>query len=72
MVPVGSRAVRTAIEEIQPLLGLHGHVHESPGAAKIGRTLCLNPGSEYAAGVLRGAIITLDNGQIRGYQFVSG
>ena len=42
--PVGSRAVREAIEKTQPLLGLHGHVHESPGAQKLGRTLCVNPG----------------------------
>lgn len=72
MIPVGSTAVKKAIKEIQPLLGLHGHVHESRGTVKIGRTLCINPGSEYAAGVLRGVIITLDKNRIKGYQFVSG
>ena len=72
MVPVGSTAVKKAIEKFQPLLGLHGHVHESRGTVKIGRTLCINPGSEYAAGVLRGVIISLDKNKIKGYQSVSG
>lgn len=72
MVPVGSTAVKKAIEKIQPLLSLHGHVHESRGTVKIGRTLCINPGSEYAASVLRGVIISLDKNRIKGYQFVSG
>ncbi|MEJ2744940.1 MAG: metallophosphoesterase [bacterium] len=72
MIPVGSTSVRSAIEEFQPLLGLHGHVHESRGAARIGRTLCLNPGSEYVASVLRGVIVKLAGEQIEGYQFVSG
>jgi Icc-related predicted phosphoesterase len=72
MIPVGSTSVRRAIEEFQPLLGLHGHVHESRGAARIGRTLCLNPGSEYVASVLRGVIVKLAGGRIESYQFVSG
>jgi Icc-related predicted phosphoesterase len=58
--PVGSTAVREAIEQSGPLLGLHGHVHESPAAQKVGRTLCVNPGSEYGDGILRGAIVDLD------------
>jgi Icc-related predicted phosphoesterase len=72
MIPVGSTAVRTAIEKNQPLLGLHGHIHESRGSAKIGRTLCLNPGSEYGEGILRGALITLDDGKVKSHQFTSG
>jgi len=51
---VGSSAVRDAIERHQPMLGLHGHIHESRGEVKIGRTVSLNPGSEYGEGVLRG------------------
>jgi uncharacterized protein len=70
MVPVGSTAVRAVIEEMQPLLGLHGHVHESRGAKTIGRTLCLNPGSEYSEGVLRGALVTLARDRVKGYQLV--
>jgi len=70
---VGSLAVRRSIEDAQPLLGLHGHVHESPGAEKLGRTLCLNPGSEYADGILRGAIVDLDEEKgVRRWQIVQG
>ena len=58
--PVGSTSVRTAIEPVQPLLGLHGHIHESRGAVRIGRTLALNPGSSYEEGVLQGTLTTLD------------
>ncbi len=59
IVPVGSHAVREAIKRYQPVLGLHGHIHESRGAQKIGRTLCVNPGSDYSSGVLRGVVIEL-------------
>jgi uncharacterized protein len=55
--PVGSTGVRQAIEEFKPLLGLHGHIHESGGEAKVGGTLCLNPGSEAAFGILRGYLV---------------
>lgn len=57
MHPVGSVSCREVIERHQPLMGLHGHLHESRGTVKIGRTLCINPGSEYTEGVLRGALI---------------
>jgi len=70
---VGSTAVREAIEKYQPILSLHGHIHESRGEAKIGKSLAINPGSEYSEGVLRGAIVTLSQKKgIKGYQFVSG
>jgi Icc-related predicted phosphoesterase len=72
LVPVGSTAVRQVIEEHQPLLSLHGHVHESRGAARIGGTLCLNPGSEYNAGVLRGVLVRLGPTTVEGHQFVTG
>ncbi|MHA1409314.1 MAG: metallophosphoesterase family protein [Candidatus Odinarchaeia archaeon] len=72
MIPVGSKAVRRAIEEYQPLLGLHGHIHEGKGTYQLGRTLCINPGSEYGEGILRGVLITLKNGKIDGYTFTSG
>jgi Icc-related predicted phosphoesterase len=68
----GSQSVRRSIETHQPLLGLHGHIHESSGAVKIGRTLCINPGSEYGEGILRGALITLCSGDIKAYQLTSG
>jgi uncharacterized protein len=72
MVPVGSKACRAAIEEHQPLLGLHGHLHESRGTYELGRTLCLNPGSEYTEGILRGALIELDGGKVKSHQFTAG
>jgi Icc-related predicted phosphoesterase len=72
IIPVGSTAVREAIERYQPLAGLHGHVHESRGVTRIGRTLCINPGSEYSEGVLRGVLLNLKDGRILSHQFVSG
>jgi len=68
----GSKSVRKAVETHQPMLGLHGHIHESSAAVKIGRTLCVNPGSEYGEGILRGALITLSSGEIKAYQLTSG
>ena len=59
-VPLGSTAVRAAIEEHQPCLGLHGHIHEAKGTTRIGRTLCINPGSSYEQGQLLGAVVDLD------------
>jgi len=71
--PVGSTAVRKAIERHQPLLSLHGHIHESKGAIKIGKTLSINPGSAYEEGMLMGAIIQLDPKKgIKSYQLVNG
>jgi uncharacterized protein len=58
--PVGSTAVRAAIEEHQPALSLHGHIHEARGNCRIGRTLCINPGSSYEQGDLLGAVVDLD------------
>ncbi len=73
MESVGSVAVRRVIERHQPLLSLHGHIHESRGAIKIGKTLCINPGSEYADGVLLGALIELDHRKgIKSYQLPAG
>ena len=60
MAGCGSTSVRDAILRYQPTLGLHGHVHESAGAVRLGKTLCINPGSEYNDGVLRGAIVNID------------
>jgi len=72
MAPAGSTAVRTMIEKYQPMLGLHGHIHESRGQAKIGRTLCLNPGSEYSDGILRGLLVTVAGDKVAGHMMVSG
>jgi Icc-related predicted phosphoesterase len=72
MAPAGSVSVRKEIEMHGPMLGLHGHIHESRGSAKIGRTLCLNPGSEYSTGILRGLVVNLANGKVKSYQLTSG
>jgi Icc-related predicted phosphoesterase len=71
MAAVGSDAVRRVIERHQPLLGAHGHVHESRAVAKVGRSVCFNPGSEYSEGVLRGALIVLEPNQVVSCQLVA-
>lgn len=70
--PAGSTAVRVAIEKYQPLLGLHGHIHESKGFVNLGRTLCINPGSEYSEGILRGVIVELADGKVKNYLLTQG
>jgi uncharacterized protein len=70
--PAGSTAVREAIERHQPLLGLHGHIHEARGAVHVGRSLCVNPGSEYGEGYLRGCLVNLVDGEVLSYQMTSG
>jgi Icc-related predicted phosphoesterase len=72
MTAVGSRSVREAIEKYQPLLALHGHVHESRGAISLGRTLCINPGSEYSEGILRGALVTIGKDKVVSHMLTSG
>ena len=72
IIHAGSTAVRAAIEKHQPLMGLHGHIHESKGFVKLGRTLCVNPGSEYADGILRGCIVNLKGAEARDFLLTSG
>lgn len=69
---VGSKAVAEKIKQYQPFLGLHGHIHESRAAQKIGRTFCVNPGSEYGEGILRGVLLTLADTKMKSYVFTSG
>jgi Icc-related predicted phosphoesterase len=57
--PVGSKGVRAVIEQFKPVLGVHGHIHESGGERKVGSTLCINAGSESSMGVLRGFLVDL-------------
>ena len=70
--PVGSTAVRDFLLERQPLLGLHGHIHESAGIRRLGRTIAINPGSDYATGALHGALVTLKDGRVIAHQLVRG
>jgi Icc-related predicted phosphoesterase len=71
--PVGSTAVREAILKYRPRTALHGHIHEAKGVARIGETLCFNPGSDYSSGVLQGLILDLDEaGDHRSHLFTTG
>ena len=73
IVPVGSKAVRDVIKRHQPVVGLHGHIHESRAAQKIGSSMCLNPGSDYTADVLRGAIVDFaEDGSYIDFLFTAG
>jgi uncharacterized protein len=74
MKPVGSTAVRDAIVKHQPMLSVHGHIHESRGVKRMGRTLAINPGSVYGDGVLQGAVLELNakKGKVTKYLLVNG
>lgn len=72
MAPVGSTAVREFLTERQPLLGLHGHIHEASGIRRIGRTIAINPGSDYSTGTLNGALVTLERDKVASHQLVRG
>jgi Icc-related predicted phosphoesterase len=72
IVSVGSHAVRELIERHQPLLSLHGHIHESRAIGKIGKTTCVNPGSAYSEGVIDGAVVDIRKGKVKACQLVSG
>jgi len=72
MIGAGSISVRRAIEKYQPLVHLCGHIHESRGTTKIGKTLIINPGSEYPEGVLKGAIVNIADKKVLSWQLTSG
>jgi Icc-related predicted phosphoesterase len=72
LIPVGSHAVRDVIEEHRPILGLHGHIHEGKGAIRVGKTLCINPGSMYEQGRLLGAVVKLARNKVKSYILTTG
>jgi Icc-related predicted phosphoesterase len=72
MTSAGSTATRQSIEKYQPLIGIHGHIHESRGMVKVGKTLCFNPGSEYGSGILRGLLCDVEKDSIKSYLLTSG
>ncbi|MEM4090525.1 MAG: metallophosphoesterase [Thermoplasmatales archaeon] len=72
MIHVGSTSVRRAIEEWSPIVSLHGHIHESRGIDKIGKTVCINPGSEYTEGVLHGGLVILKDRDVINQILVTG
>ncbi len=55
---VGSKELRRFIIEKQPLLVLTGHIHESSGIDKLGKTIIVNPGPARAG---KFALIKLEN-----------
>jgi Icc-related predicted phosphoesterase len=71
-IPCGSHAVRQVIEETQPLLSLHGHIHESKGVTRIGRTVAINPGSDYGSGHLDGCLVHVAPERVVNHYLVSG
>ncbi len=71
-VHVGSRAVTEALEKYRPMIGLHGHIHESSGHDKVGDVTVVNPGSEYGEGILRGYIIEIQDGRVNNQWKVEG
>ena len=70
--PAGSSAVRDFLADRQPLLGLHGHIHEAAGIRRLGRTIAINPGSDYSTGALNGALVTLERDKVAAHQLVRG
>ena len=72
MISAGSQACRAAIEKHQPMLGIHGHIHESHGFVVIGRTLCANPGSDYGEGVLRGFLTEIEGDKTKSHMLTTG
>ena len=69
--PVGSRSLRSFLEARPDIpLALHGHVHESPGWARLSSTLCINPGTEYFAGVLVASFVLLEDGVVKRFEGV--
>ncbi len=72
LTAAGSTAVRDILTRLQPVASLHGHIHESRGMSRIGRTVAFNPGSEYSEGVLRGVLVSLRDQRVESHQFTSG
>ena len=73
MRPVGSVSVRRLVEARQPALALHGHIHEGRGRYKLGRTVGINPGSQYQDGVLMGVLVRVSpTSGVRDVTFTAG
>lgn len=71
-IHAGSKSIAEAIKRYQPMLGIHGHIHEAAGVEKIGNTICINPGSEYGEGILHGYIIEISTDKVENYWRVEG
>jgi uncharacterized protein len=69
---VGSTSVRELIESVQPVAGLHGHIHESRGADTVSGVPVFNPGSSYFSGQLQGLLVDFEEGHVLSHLFVLG
>jgi Icc-related predicted phosphoesterase len=72
MEPFGSTAVRASIEQWQPVLGLFGHVHEARGVTRIGKSVCVNPGSHFSTGMLSGFWATVEGKRVIHWRLTEG
>ena len=68
-IDVGSTALYKWIVSTQPLLSLHGHIHESPQVtgvhtAKIGNTTAHQPGQQKLQNKLLYSIISIEDGSV--------
>jgi len=72
MVHVGSKAVAEAIRRYRPVIGLHGHVHESAAHDLIDGVPVVNPGSEYGENVLRGVVVEMTRDGVQRFWRVEG
>jgi len=66
-IHVGSKAVLESELKYKPLIGLHGHIHESCAMDQVGNVPVVNPGSEYGEGVLRGFMIEASKEGIKNF-----
>lgn len=71
-IHAGSKTLVDVIKAHQPMLALHGHIHEGRAKINIGKTICINPGSVYPEGILQGALITLRGGGVASASLTQG
>lgn len=73
MHAVGSRSIRRLIQEREPTIALHGHIHEGRGRYRLGRTVGVNPGSQYQDGALMGVLVRISpTAGVRDIAFTAG
>ena len=63
----GSKMARRIIEQYNPILHLGGHIHESWGKDRIGKTILVNPGAVHEG---KAAIVEINDGKIGKIKFL--
>ncbi len=58
----GSKLARRIIDFYQPVLAIGGHIHESKGVQKLGKTLVVNPGAAHEG---YGMIVDVNSGKAK-------